>query len=113
MERQNKRRKRGWLARASLILPGLLAGCCHSPWCVDNCSTIPPGALPAPPGTYINRFRDVQAAKAEADDFTVYKHEWYMNGKELGPYGRWHLNEMLKRLPGVPFPVVIEPIADP
>jgi hypothetical protein len=111
MERM-KPSKRSWLFRVGLLLPGLLAGCYSYEMQVDNGSTIPPGAIPAPVGTYVNKFIDLQAAKAEADDFVVYNHEWYLGGRDLGPYGRYHLNEMAKRLPSVPFPVVIEPTVD-
>jgi len=79
---------------------------------VDNCSSIPPGAIPAPVGTYLHKFIDLQAAKAEADDFVIYNYEWYLGGRELGPFGRYHLNEIARRLPSVPFPVVIEPSLD-
>lgn len=94
-----------------LLLPGLLTGCSTtgtSWWKIDNCATVPPGAQPAPVGTYVRRFNDVQAAKAEADDFVIYKFEWYQGGDELGPYGRYHINEIIKRLPFVPFPVMIQ-----
>ncbi|MER3416616.1 MAG: hypothetical protein C4297_10440 [Gemmataceae bacterium] len=98
---------------AGLILAGL-AGC-HTthPWCVDNCSDVPPGALPAPAGTYVREFQNVQAGKAEMDDFVIYKHEWYMGGKDLGPYGLYHLDQIARRLPEVPFPVMIQAHADP
>ncbi|MCS7016988.1 MAG: hypothetical protein NZM42_12825 [Gemmatales bacterium] len=79
---------------------------------VDNCSTIPPGAIPAPVGTYLHKFIDLQAAKAEADDFVIYNYEWYLGGRDLGPFGRYHLNEIARRLPSVPFPVVVEPSLD-
>src|SRR5262245_62164584 len=99
-----------WL-KAGLLLPGLLSGCATTGYhscCVDNCATVPPGAQPAPNGTYVRRFRDLEAAKAEADDFVIYKHEWFMGGKELGPYGTYHVNEIVKRLPFVPFPVMLQ-----
>jgi hypothetical protein len=79
---------------------------------VDNCSSIPPGAIPAPVGTYLHKFIDLQAAKAEADDFVIYNYEWYLGGRDLGPFGRYHLNEIARRLPSVPFPVVVEPSLD-
>jgi hypothetical protein len=46
--------------------------------------------------------------KAAEDDFVIYKHEWFQGGINLGPYGRYHLNEIVRRLGGVPFPVVIQ-----
>ncbi|MCS6977851.1 MAG: hypothetical protein NZM31_12715 [Gemmatales bacterium] len=101
---------RNWLLVVGLLAPSLMSGCATT-WhdcCVDNCATIPPGAQPAPNGTYVQRFRDVQAAKAEADDFVIYKYEWSYGTAELGPFGQYHVNEMVKRLPFVPFPVLIQ-----
>ena len=45
---------------------------------------------------------------ADQDDFVIYLHEWYENGSELGPYGRYHLNEIVKRLPKAPWPVLVQ-----
>jgi len=104
--------KRSWLLGVGVLLPSLLVGCNAFVRDVDNGSTIPPGAIPAPVGTYVNKFIDLQAAKAEADDFVIYNFEWYLGGRDLGPYGRYHLNEMARRLPSVPFPIVIEPTVD-
>ena len=105
----------GWLLGASLAWPGaLLAGdkCCGSWLFVDNCATIPPGALPALPGTYVDRFINTQDTLAETDDFVIYKHMWYMGGKELGPYGKYVLDMIVHRLPSVPFPVSRKHAAD-
>ncbi len=99
-----------------LVLPGIVAGCMtdSSSWVnIDNAADIPKGAIPAPNGAYVNRFVELQAAKAEADDFVIYRHEWYMGGNELGPYGQYHLNLIIKRLPTVPFPVLIQAQFDP
>ena len=81
-------------------------------WAVDNCSRIPAGAMPPLNGTYVNAYSEAQANKAEADDFVVYKHEWTLGGVELGPYGRYHIHQMIKRLAKVPFPVVVQPQFD-
>jgi len=43
------------------------------------------------------------------DEFIIYHHEWHLGSAELGPYGRYHLNELSKLLPKVPFNVVIRP----
>lgn len=95
---------------------GLLAwaGCeiKGSKWAVDNCSSIPQGAIPVPNGTFVHAWVDAQANKAEADDFVFYRQEWCMGGQELGPYGRYHLHQVVKRLPKVPFPVVVQPTLD-
>jgi hypothetical protein len=104
------KRLRNRLLGAALLLPTALAGCTGT--CVDNCASIPPGAIPAPIGTYNGKLQETQASKAEADDFVVYKYEWFMGGAELGPFGRYHVNEMINRLPYVPFPVIVQPHVD-
>jgi hypothetical protein len=75
---------------------------------IDNCANIPKGAIPQPYGWFVHAWQNAQCAKAEADDFVIYKHEWFKGGAELGPYGTYHIHQILKRLPGVPFPVLIE-----
>jgi hypothetical protein len=73
-----------------------------------------PTTCPAVTGTYTRQLFDQQAAKAEADDFVIYKNEWYMAGTGLGPFGSYHITEIVRRLGEVPFPVVIQPqIGDP
>lgn len=74
----------------------------------DRCATVAPGSLPQPNGLHVRRFIDVQAGKAEADDFVVYQHEFSSGGVELGPYGKYHVHQMARRLPDVPFPVVLQ-----
>jgi hypothetical protein len=78
-----------------------------------DCPLIPKGAQPAPPGSYIHRFVSLQAAKAEADDFVIYNNMWYMGGTTLGPLGHYQLDLIAKRLPKVPFPVVVATSKDP
>ena len=75
---------------------------------IDNCATITKGAIPQPYGWFVHQWQNAQAAKAEADDFVIYKHEWFKGGTELGPYGMYHIQQILKRLPGVPFPVMLQ-----
>ena len=91
-----------------VLAAGLTAGTANAQgYKVDNCSQIPKGAQPAPIGTYLNRFIEIQDANAEADDFVIYKHMWFRGGKELGPLGKYQLDLIAKRLSSVPFPVVI------
>jgi hypothetical protein len=78
-------------------------------WHIDSGATIPPGAIPAPSGSYVREAFSRQYAKAEADDFTIYLHEWYKGGEQPGPYGWYHIQQIVRRLPKVPFPVVIQP----
>jgi hypothetical protein len=79
---------------------------------VDNCSDIPQGAIPLPIGTFTNQYFDRMAAKAESDDFVIYYNEWVDHQAVLGPYGRAHLDRIIARLPGVPFPVFVQPEPD-
>jgi hypothetical protein len=100
----------GCLLAVSLALPAVaLADGDGSRWYqINNCATIPKGAQPAPLGTYINKFIEIQSGIAEQDDFVLYKHMWYKAGTELGPLGRYQLDLISRRLATVPFPVVIE-----
>src|SRR5262245_41595317 len=100
----------GCLLGASLALPApAQAGDGGGAWWrVNNCASIPKGAQPAPLGTYVNKFIEIQSGIAEADDFVLYKHMWYRAGTELGPLGRYQLDLISRRLANVPFPVVIE-----
>ncbi|HMP03285.1 MAG TPA: hypothetical protein PKD86_08545 [Gemmatales bacterium] len=104
---------RSWIIGLGLALPVLISGCtsCDGPG-LDRCPSIAPGAMPPPAGTHVRRLETMQIDKAEADDFVVYRHEWYMGGQELGPYGKYHLQLIARRLPLVPFPVLIEAADD-
>lgn len=85
---------------------------CQGPGC-DKCAVVPRGAQPAPNGYYLHQWMGQQAGKAEADDFVLYNHMWYMGGTQLGPLGRYQLDLIAKRLNREPFPVVIATSKDP
>jgi uncharacterized membrane protein YgcG len=109
------RRFKRWLL-ASSVLPGCLVAGCHAPYQsrLDKCASIIPGSLPAPNGSFVRQHQLVQTNKAEMDDFVVYLQEWYMGGKELGPYGEYHIVQMAQRLPSVPnWPILIQVAPDP
>jgi hypothetical protein len=72
----------------------------------------PPVDVPAPNGYYVNKFQEIQAAKAEPTDFVFFPDEWFQGGTQLGPYGQYHLTQVIRRLPSVPFPVVIQPVTE-
>ncbi|HMP16002.1 MAG TPA: hypothetical protein PKD72_03180, partial [Gemmatales bacterium] len=103
-----------WTSGARWIGLGAISlsvGCCWN-GDVDRFADIPPGAIPEPPHSTVRRHWDTQAAKAEADDFVFYRHEFYMDGKELGPYGQYHVRLIANRLQEVPFPVLIQAVPD-
>lgn len=108
------RRFKRWLL-ASSVLPGCLVAGCQAPYQTrfDKCASIIPGSLPAPNGSFVRQFQLATTNKGEMDDFVIYLHEWFMGGKELGPYGDYHLAQIVQRLPSVPFPVLIEVGLDP
>jgi hypothetical protein len=67
-----------------------------------------PDQLPDPRGSHVQAINELQAGKAEADDFVIYQHEWKHGGVELGPAGRRHLETIAQRLPQETFNVVVE-----
>lgn len=101
----------GRLARGVVLL-GLSGCCCWNTWMYDEGGCKDPGHPTSPLGTSVNSWLEEHAARAEANDFTIYLTEWYMGGCDLGPYGLHHLSDIVRRLPEVPFPVVIEPHLD-
>jgi uncharacterized membrane protein YgcG len=109
-------RGRWGLVLASLLLSGGVAGCGMTDnrawWNVDNCSTIPSGAIPRVPGLFLNQINVGQQDRAQAEKLVVYKHEWYLEKTEPGPAGRRHLASIRQMLDCVPknWPVVIEPV---
>jgi len=88
-----------------MLAVGFCTGGCHHPPCKD----IPPGAIPQPIGTYVCQWQTEQMARAEADDFVIYRYEWLRETDQFSPFGGQHVMRMAKRLPLAPFPVVIEP----
>lgn len=80
--------------------------------CVDNCSDIPKGAIPAPAGAHTLNYLNRQVDKAEADDFAIYYNEWLEGTTEFGPFGTTHFEQIARRLPSVAFPIVIQPVDD-
>lgn len=99
-------RKRWLMCLAPAFITGCSCLCGGSH--IDNHANVPPGAIPAPLGAYVRAAQEIQAAKAEQDDFTVYLHEWTNGGPKLGPYGTYHLHQMIGRLSRVPFPIIIQ-----
>lgn len=89
--------------------------CCCSDWCNRHgCDDIPAGAIPVCTGVHTHEIFRKQAEIAEADDFVIYECEWlydpvrFCGSAKPGPYGTYHLAQMLKRLPEVPYPVLIQ-----
>jgi hypothetical protein len=100
------------------VLPGCYDACCGDGrgfggggglWAERGSKyAIPPGAIPELTGEKTRRIREVQESLAEMDDFVIYENEWLYGGTQPGPYGKYHLAQILKRLPGVEFPVLIQ-----
>jgi hypothetical protein len=109
---------RRWCAGVGLLIASVLPGCYERCGGCGGCGggvgsrllkdDIPAGAIPVLTGTYTRQIRDYQENLAEQDDFVIYEHEWLLGGTKPGPYGRYHLAQILKRLPEVPFPVLIQ-----
>ncbi len=76
-----------------------------------NKPAFPPYDRPFPLGQVSDAFHEIQQTNAEAADFILYDYEFLgENGKEaiLNPKGREHMTQIARRLPHVPFPIVIE-----
>jgi hypothetical protein len=85
-------------------------GCRYS--CNHPFPKVPPD-MPEPLGAHLNRFIQVETAKAEATQFVFFLNEWYMGGVELGPMGSRHLAAVAKALPQTQFKVVLAPCGNP
>jgi hypothetical protein len=90
----------------------LAAGCGRFEKWVDKCASIPKGAIPPPSYIHVNELADRQAAKAEVDDFAIYKYEWEGTSAKLNVTGRRHVRMIALRLRSESFPVVIETSTD-
>lgn len=109
--------RRRFVPVVAFLITAALSGChscCLGTWggyhessCCDRCSNITPGALPDPQGDHVRRFQNLQITKADAADYVFYTNEW--RELELGPFGEQHLAKVLRRLPHVPYPVVLQP----
>ncbi len=86
-----------------------MAGC-HSG--AESCNDIAPGAIPQPNGTYDCQWIHQEMARAEQEKFVIYQYEWTADGAKLTPSGQEHVGEIAKAIACVPYPVVIEPVAD-
>lgn len=102
-----------WWRPLGLVVAVGLAGCdpltsCSTCCQKGNCPRLEKGAIPELTGTHTRRINEMQEFLAEADDLTIYESEWLLGGSTLGPFGMFHLGQMLPKLDHLPFPVVIE-----
>lgn len=94
------------------LLPFVAIGCQqYRLW--SRCPDIPAGAIPAPAGTYNDRWQQAQTSRADQDAFVFYQYEWDKNGDRLGPFGERHLQKMIQRAQQTAIPIVIEPSGEP
>ena len=103
------------LITAGSLASVLMAGCCNSGLSSKRggCNDVTPGAMPDECGESLNRFALMQKRSAEALSYAIFTNEWYMGGQTLGPYGAYHVQQMSKLLPTVPYNVLIQPSLDP
>jgi hypothetical protein len=108
-------RPRRWRPLGLLVAVGL-AGCdplmkgstCSAVCGRGDCPRLEKGAIPELTGTHTRCINEMQELLAEADDLVIYEHEWLLGGRTLGPYGMFHLGQVLAKLDRLPFPVVLE-----
>jgi hypothetical protein len=107
-------RRRRWLLRLGVLAWAAVPGCCCLSERQHGCDDIPAGAIPVLTGTHTHDIFAKEAELAEAGDFFIYEAEWLYDpvtgcgSTKPGPYGAYHLGEIVKRLPDVPFPVLIQ-----
>jgi len=99
---------RGWPAAVLLVV----GGCQHCGWWGDHCAEIPPGAVPAPVGTYNTQWQQSQESRADDDFLVFYQYEWLGDSDQFSPAGQRHLDRLLQRLPHSAAPIVIETSGD-
>jgi hypothetical protein len=66
-----------------------------------------PMVMPTPIGTYVRAWEAVGRTRAREDRFVIYRCEWF-NGTELGPYGRFHLEQMAQCMSASPDVILIQ-----
>lgn len=80
-------------------------GCRSRGW---NKPAFPPYDRPFPLGQVSDAFNETQQTNAEAADFILYEYEFVGDTANLNPKGRDHMTQIARRLPHVPFPIVVE-----
>ncbi|MDO4628625.1 MAG: hypothetical protein Q4C70_05535 [Planctomycetia bacterium] len=73
-----------------------------------NKPAMPPYDRPFPLGQVSDAFNETQQTNAEAADFILYDYEFVGETATLNPKGRDHMIQIARRLPHVPFPIVVE-----
>lgn len=93
---------------AVLVGSVLTTGCQHS-----GNYELPARTIPQPPGTQQAAIFNMQAAKADASDFVINRHEWVAGTTSLNSFGQRHVLEITPRLAREAFPVQIESAGNP
>ncbi len=75
-------------------------------------AVIPPGAVPAPAGTYRDQWQAEQAARADEDFFVFYLYEWQGESDQLSPFGQRHVERLIHRTCGPLYPLRVQPSGD-
>jgi uncharacterized membrane protein YgcG len=116
----NRPETRHVAAFAWLMLAAWISICsgCQSSGCPpgvardDPHGDFPPGAVPAPAGTYRDQWHAAQSARADRDFFVFYLYEWRGESDRLSPFGERHLARTVQRAAHTPHPLVVEPSGD-
>jgi hypothetical protein len=69
---------------------------------------LPCGAVPAPPGTYVNAWSDAMVNQAAIQQDMLTRNLWFDGGNELGPDGREHLVRFAESFGESPRMILIE-----
>ncbi len=102
--------KNPWTSAFWLVLCMMAAPGCHTD--CNSANDIPPGAIPQPCGTYVCRWMHGETARADRENFVIYRYEWSAEPAKLTPNGREHLDCLSQWLAQSTCPVVIETSQD-
>ena len=96
-----------WIRISVIALP-MMAGCR-----VDECASIPKGAIPPPAGRHVQLWQQAQTASAAADQGVFYQNEFLSKSAKLTSSGEEHVAKLIHRSLADSIPIVVEASQDP
>ena len=96
-----------WTRITIFALP-MMAGCQ-----VDECASIPKGAIPPPAGHHIHLWQQAQTASAAADQGVFYQNEFLAKSAKLSSSGEMHMAKLIHQSLAAAIPILVEASKDP
>ncbi|XZE51442.1 hypothetical protein SH139x_003093 [Planctomycetaceae bacterium SH139] len=86
-------------------LHGPQAGIVNTDRCVDP---LAPGAIPSPPGTYVNQWSEAMSQQAANQQSIITRNLWFNGSTDLGPDGQEKMVDLADSLTQYPHLVLLE-----